>query len=103
MKLKPLKNNIIFSFCDDSIFDKFLNKSGGLIAIADGSGSQTGITRWGKVLAIGEEVQNVKVSEYICIEPGMWTTSLKFENAKYWKTDESKVLMKDDVPHYHEF
>lgn len=103
MKLKVLNNGILFKFCDDTTAVGFVNTSkSGLVIIPKGFGDQTGIPRWGEVLTVGPDVSDVKVGMYICIEHGMWTPYVKFENEKYWKTDETKILLVDDKPHLYE-
>lgn len=49
--------------------------------------------RWGKVLMVGHECEEVKVGDYICIEPLMHTNAFEYDGVKIHKTDESKVML----------
>ena len=44
--------------------------------------------RWGKVLAIGNECEEIQVGE-----PQMWTNSFEYDGVPIRKTDESKVMI----------
>ena len=54
--------------------------------------------RWGKVVAVGNEVKDegIKPGSRICIEPLMWTTENFYQNESIWQTDESHVLLVDN-------
>ena len=103
--LQALGNNIIFQFCDKTVNGLFSNNTRtiGSIIVAAGSGDQTGVTRWGKVVNVGPGVKDVKVNDYICIDAGKWTPYFLHDDQRYWKTNEDQIMMIDNEPHYYEF
>jgi len=100
MTLRPLGKNIIFQFLDEITGSK-----GALVSRPTASGiiiphtaaSQQKLPRWGKVVAVGPDVDGIVAGEYILIEPLMWTFGAKLnDKEKVWKTDETKVLLVTD-------
>ena len=93
MTLKPLRNNIIFRFLEETTGSKGAFKertsSGIIIPITQ---STQKVHRWGRVLAVGPLVDGVQEGDYILIEALMWMEGVKYEDGKVWKTDDSKVL-----------
>ena len=49
--------------------------------------------RWAKVLTIGPDCKEIKVGDFVCIEPQMWTNAFEYDGVQIRKTDESKVMM----------
>jgi hypothetical protein len=98
MDVQPFENNVFFQFVDDTTNTKFANSTTAGILIAHSSNAQSDIPRWGKITHIGPDVKDVKVSEYVLIEPGMWTTAFKLGDERYWKTDEDQLICASDVP-----
>jgi co-chaperonin GroES (HSP10) len=101
MNLAPLKNNIIFTFLENTTASTFIptHKSG--IIIANPNVEQNRDPKWGKVCKIGPQVENeIKIGQYILIEPLMWSPGFNFEGVQYWKTDSSKVLATSEIPHF---
>lgn len=96
MNLIPLPKNVIFQFLDDtrSSDGKFMERAKGLIILAPtcDANRQNGIPRWGKVVAIGDDIDEIEVGQYILIEPGRWTLRCEFEGENYWKTDINSVI-----------
>jgi co-chaperonin GroES (HSP10) len=73
--IKPLGAKV---FVSDMEFGE--QKSAGGIFIPSANGKAEGITpRWGRVWAIGPEQQDVKVGEWILVEHGRWTRTVKVE------------------------
>ena len=73
--IKPLGAKV---FVIDMEFGE--QKSAGGIYIPSANGKAEGITpRWGRVWAIGPDQQDVKVGEWICVEHGRWTRTVKVE------------------------
>lgn len=92
--LKPLKNNIMFQFLDETAGAKgrFTDRRTPSGIILTTQGTNQNLPRWGKVAYVGPETQ-VAVGEYILVEALMWTPATEIEGAKLWKTDDTKVLM----------
>lgn len=90
--IKPIQNHIIFQFLDDTAGGVFTRKSpSGIIqvsSITDQSGP-----RFGKVLKIGPNVENINVGDIILIEGGKWTQQVWLpDGTKIWKTDDKQVI-----------
>lgn len=92
MRIRPLNNSIIFTFVDDAAAGKFIPKTASGILMTNQDLSHQSVPRWGQAIAIGKNVVDVKVDDYILIEPLMWTQGVEFEGTKIWKTDETKVV-----------
>jgi co-chaperonin GroES (HSP10) len=104
MKLKPLKNYIMFQFLDETagsqrkLVDRKYGESGIIIPVLDSSQK---LPRWGKVLAAGPEA-GVKPGEYILVEGLQWSFGTQVDDIKMWKTDDEKVIMvTDDIEETH--
>ena len=96
MHLRPLGNNIMFKFLEETGGQKGrfhdVHKSG--IIVVPSVGSQK-VARWGEVVAVGPKVEGISPGDFILIEALMWMEGVKFgeEGEKVWKTDDSKVLV----------
>ena len=94
MNLRPLGNNVMFKFLDETAGAKggFVEKHGMLIIPQTRSTQK--VARWGEVVALGPKAEEagLKVGDFILIEALMWMEGVKFEDQKIWKTDDSKVL-----------
>jgi hypothetical protein len=101
MKLKPLGKNIIFIFLEDTAGGKFVPTTGGKILLTTKNDAHNREPKWGKVFLTGPNVDpEVKVGEYILIEPLMWTPGFEYDGVKFWKTDSDKVMATSTVPHH---
>lgn len=90
--------NIIFQFNEDTISNRFINKTSSGIIISAADQNQSGVARWAKVTHIGPEVDEVQVGDYILLEPGRWTSGFYVDDQRYWKTDIDQVLAVSDTP-----
>jgi co-chaperonin GroES (HSP10) len=92
--LSVLKNNIIFQFLDktEGKEGSFSERTRSGLIIPKLQTTQKG-ERWGKVVAVGPDVQGVVKGDYILIEPLMWTVNGTFEGEKFWKTNDDKVMI----------
>ena len=71
--IKPLKKRVLVS---DMHFGETKTKGG--IILTDDDGSEGGIhPRWGKVYAIGDQQEDVKVGEWIMVSHGRWSRGFK--------------------------
>lgn len=104
MKLRCLRNGILFALIErvneKGVFMEqtkwgFQIMPGGNVQDKQHDGYYRSIDRgrWGKVLTIGPECEEVVVGDYICIEPQMWTNAFKHDEIQIRKTDESKVML----------
>jgi hypothetical protein len=103
-QLMPLGKNIIFSFAEETAGHnrKFVDSNRGRIVLTHLNFKDQGtVARWGKVQAIGPNVDSeIKVGEYVLVEPLAHTERFKFDGIDMWKTDESRVLCTSAEPVY---
>lgn len=86
-KLRPLKDTILVHGME---FKERLSR-GGLILLDDDMKSQGIRPRWGQVYAVGPDVKDVKVNDYIMIAHGRWSRGQTIEDE-----DGEKVIRKVD-------
>ena len=86
-KLKPLKDTILVYGME---FKERLSR-GGLILLDDDMKSQGIRPRWGQVYAVGPDVKDVKVNDYIMIAHGRWSRGQTIEDE-----DGEKIIRKVD-------
>jgi co-chaperonin GroES (HSP10) len=100
--LKPLGNTILVS---DMEFKERLSQ-GGLIILNDDMKSSGIRPRWAKVFAIGPDVKDIQVGQYIYIAHGRWTRGITIETDEgekvIRKVDNNDILLVSDeyVPDY---
>ena len=94
--LNPVTTGIFFIFADDTTSTAFANKTESGIIIK--GGPQSDVPRWGFVLKVGPDVEDIAVGDCILVEKGMWTSSFDSDGVKMWKTDESKIICVSDEP-----
>jgi co-chaperonin GroES (HSP10) len=86
--IKPLKKRVLVS---DMHFGETKTKGG--IILTDDDGSEGGIhPRWGKVYAIGDQQEDVKVGEWVMVSHGRWSRGFKIKK----KGVELEVRMIDE-------
>lgn len=92
--LTPIRNGILFVFTDTLKGKFFQETTDWGLNIVGGHENTAKAGRWGKVLAVGPEVDHEDVTSgtYIFIEPLMWTVGFKHDGVQIWKTDITKVL-----------
>lgn len=71
--VKPIKDRVLVS---DMEFGE-MKTAGGLIIRSDDGKAHGVKPRWGKVYAIGPEVKDVKVGQWVLIEHGRWTRGVE--------------------------
>ena len=72
-KITPIRDNVLVSDMD---FDARTTKNG--IFLLNDDGKDTGIRpRWGQVWAVGQEQKDFKVGDWVLVEHGRWTRSIK--------------------------
>jgi len=93
-----VNNHVIFQFVEKAISGRFVNEAHSGLLISSEDTYQTHMPRWGKVTHVGEDVTDVKVDDFIMIEPGKWTTGFIVNGEKFWKTDETVIMARADKP-----
>ena len=99
--IKPLKKRVLVS---DMHFGE--RKSAGGIIMMDDDGSEGGIhPRWGKVYAIGDQQEDVKVGEWVMVSHGRWSRGFKVKKEgvelEVRMIDENDILLvSDDEPEF---
>lgn len=74
-KITPIRDNVLVSDMD---FDSRKTKTG--IFLLNDDGKSEGIRpRWGRVWAVGEEQQELKVGDWVLVEHGRWTRGISVE------------------------
>ena len=91
MKLEVTDNNILFHFANDTVSGGFVNKTSWGFEVQDRTGDSKK-PRWAKVIATGPKVKNVVKGDYVLIEALRWTNAIKFEDQKFWATNENEVM-----------
>ena len=99
--IKPLKKRVLVS---DMHFGETKTKGG--IILTDDDGSESGIhPRWGKVYAIGDQQEDVKVGEWVMVSHGRWSRGFKVKKdgveLEVRMIDENDILLvSDDEPEF---
>ena len=92
-KLKAIGHSFLFSFVNQTVGGRFIERNSGTIILTNQDVSQQGTyARWAKVLAVGDLVEDFVVGDFVLIESLQWTVEHKFEDNGYWKSDDSKVI-----------
>ena len=97
--IRPLKKRVLVS---DMHFGETKTKGG--IILTDDDGSEGGIhPRWGKVYAIGDQQEDVKVGQWIMVSHGRWSRGFKVKKQdvelEVRMIDENDILLvSEDEP-----
>lgn len=95
--LKPLGNNVMFSFLEETGGSKgrFHERptQAGIILVSSADNQKK--HRWGRVVASGPKAE-VGPGDYILIESLMWMEGTVVDGVKVWKTDDTKILAVTD-------
>ena len=94
--ITPLKKRVLVS---DMHFGETKTKGG--IIMMDDDGSEGGIhPRWGKVYAIGDQQEDVKVGEWVMVSHGRWSRGFKVKKngveLEVRMIDENDILLVSD-------
>lgn len=99
--ITPLKKRVLVS---DMHFGETKTKGG--IILTDDDGSEGGIhPRWGKVYAIGDQQEDVKVGQWVMVSHGRWSRGFKIKKKgvelEVRMIDENDILLvSDDEPDF---
>ena len=96
-KLRPIRDHIIITEME---FGE-RKSAGGLVLLSDDGKSEGVRHRWGKVWAVGDEQEDVKVGQWILLEHGRWSRGFTLEQEDgseliIRRADEKAILMVSD-------
>ena len=91
-EVQVIEDGIIFKFVEDIANKAFEKKTEWGFVVKDKT-NDVKQPRWGQALVVGPKVKHVKVGDYVLIENLQWTNGLDYKNDKFWKTNESKVML----------
>lgn len=93
MTIQAIHNHIIFRFVDEvnskGEFEESM-KSG--FYIKGGYDKSAKMPRWANVLNVGPTCEHVKIGDKILIPALRWTEGVKYQEQRFWKTDESQLV-----------
>ena len=94
-EFKPLRDGILVRNME---FGEQRTESGLIIASDDGKTS--GIhPRWGEVIAVGNEQQDVQVGQYVLVSHGRWSRGFELNGETVRTVDPNDVLgIQDEAP-----
>ena len=95
-KIRPLRDSV---FVTDMEFGEQRTTSG--IVLMSDNGKVQGIhPRWGKVWAVGDAQQDVKIDDWVLVEHGRWTRTVEVESdndiTEVRMVDANAILMTSD-------
>lgn len=96
-----IRDFVVFQFIDvaGSVSFTSKTKSGIVIAGTDRHAAEQNGTRWGEVICVGEQVQDIKPGQFVLIEPLKWTTRASDrDGVNYWRTEQGYCLAVSDTP-----
>lgn len=92
MRLRAIKNHIIFQFIDEvDTKGRFVEKTKWGLEIPGHFDNSAKSPRWANVTEVGPDVENVKVGQQVLINALKWTEGVKLEGVRFWRTDETQV------------
>jgi hypothetical protein len=101
--LKPLHNHIVFRFLEDfQIIEngtiktsRFIKKTEWGLELGHGSDGRrdSDTAKWGQIVAMGPEVTDLEVGDYILLQPLMWTHACVYNEERLWRTKPREVLL----------
>ena len=96
--IEAVGNHVIFQFVEKALMGRFVNEAHSGLLISSEDTSQTLYPRWAKATHVGPDVNGVEVGDYILIEGGKWTTGFMVGGDRYWKTDDTVIILASDEP-----
>ncbi|MFA5490043.1 MAG: hypothetical protein WC284_12620 [Candidimonas sp.] len=92
----PTKDSVLVTDMEDG--EQIVNG----IILLDDNGKDNGIRpRWAKVYAVGEEIDDISVGEWVYVDHGRWTRTIKCETSNgvvmIQKIDPSGILAKSKL------
>lgn len=90
-------DHIIFRFNEDIQSGRFVNSTSSGILVSSVDVNQSNLPRWAIACYVGPEVKDVRVGDFVLIEPGKWTNGFYVDDIRYWKTDEANIMAISDT------
>jgi len=91
--LKPVGKSILFVFLDDVSGGWFYEKTSGGLIVPKNVDSNITQCRWGKVVAVGADVDElIKPKMNVLIEAMKWTTGVDYDGIKIWRTNYDSIV-----------
>lgn len=97
-ELEPLHNQIIFEFTQDARKGYFREVTGSGVVVMEAADKQVDYCRWGRILAVGPDVEDFEPGQIVLIEHLQWTTMFKVTRQQYWLTRDTEILATWDDP-----
>lgn len=100
MDIRAPHDRILFKFTDETVNGNFKNTTDWGFTFQVQT-DEIKHARWGEVTHVGSDVTEVKVGQYILIEPLGWTLGFDMGSADtaYWATNATKVwAVADELP-----
>ena len=99
MRLRPIKNHIIFQFVDEvDANGKFVEKTDWGFVIPGHFDNSAKSPRWCNVVEVGPECEDIKAGQQILVQALKWTPGFKLDDVRYWRTDETQVSVTRTSP-----
>lgn len=93
MKLRPILNHIIFQFVDEvDSKGQFVQKTDWGFTIPGHFDDSAKSPRWGTITHVGPDCKHVKVGQQVLINALKWTPGFKFNDQRFWRTDETQIV-----------
>ena len=97
--IRAIRDHVIVT---DMNFKEKITHAG--IILPNSDGKLEGIhPRWGKVYAIGDEQETIKIGQWVLVKHGRWTRSVEIENQdgevnSIRRVDDNYILLVSDEP-----
>jgi co-chaperonin GroES (HSP10) len=95
MTFRAIRDHVLVA---DMVFKERITQTG-LILPSDDTTSAGIRPRWGKVVAVGQEQEDIKVGQYVLVKHGRWTRKIEIDGLEVRRIDTDDVLVVSDVPH----
>lgn len=95
-EIKVIDDGIIFKFIEDASNKGFDNQTSWGFVVKDKI-NDVKHPRWAEALVVGPAVKHVAVGDYILVENLQWTNMLEYKDDKFWKTNETRIIMVSQV------
>lgn len=94
MNVTPINNNIIFTFVDrvnsKGEFEQDSTPAGILLNASFDDSAKS--PRWVNVVAVGSKCTAIKPGDQVLLPNLRWTSHIKFDDKKLWRSDESQAV-----------
>ncbi|TFH10498.1 MAG: hypothetical protein E4H14_02440 [Candidatus Thorarchaeota archaeon] len=99
MHLRPILKHIIFQFVDEvDSKGQFVQTTNWGFTIPGHFDSSAKSPRWATITHAGPDCKDVKVGQQVLIDALKWTPGFKFEGERFWRTDETQIVVARNTP-----